>query len=366
MAQEEFSSNTVSRDLAERVKELECLYNISRIATIHKNDLDKALDLIIKEIPHGWQHPESVKAFLQYGDVQIGTKPAKEVSQFTTIQIGLELQGDLYVYFSENSIVPETFLREEQALLNQIGYEISSLIELDIKNKQEKIIQEKLRFSDRLNVLGELTAGIAHELNTPLGNIIGYSELLYKHESDLNKKSDLEKVLKSAKHSREIVKKLMFFSCEMPSQFKKGNINNLVNECLELLKIQLAEKQIRIEKELNEIPQVSLDPVQITQVIFNIVLNAIDAMEINGKLVVKTSVSKKELRISISDDGKGIPDNEIQRLFQPFYTNKGHNGTGLGLAVSHGIMQAHKGNIEVESVVGKGTTFTLIFSIHNE
>lgn len=365
MNQEDFNSNTLSRNLAERVKELECLYNISRIATIHKNDLPRALELIIKEIPNGWQYPESVKAYLKYGETEFGDQPVKEKSQAVVLQIGLEMKGELFVYFkNSNSEIVEVFLREEQALLNQIGYEISSLIELDLKRKKELIIQEKLRFNDRLSLLGELTAGIAHELNTPLGNIIGYTELLQKDEQNSIRKNDLEKVLKSAKHAREIVKKLMFFSCEMPTQFKKGNLNKLVTECLDLLRIQLHEKSIQVNTKLSdEIPEINLDSVQFTQVIFNIVLNAIDAMNSGGTLTITSSFAHKDLRLKISDTGKGIPKDEIARLFQPFYTNKSENGTGLGLAVSHGIVQAHKGRIEVDSTVNVGTTFTIILSL---
>lgn len=365
MNEEEFNSTTLSKNLAERVKELECLYNISRIATIHKNDLNKALELILNEIPNGWQYPNFVRAYLKYGENEVGTPPIKEKSQSVALQIGLEMKGELFVYFIEGNQKnsPEVFLREEQALLNQIGYEISSLIELDLKKKQEKLIQEKLRFNDRLNLLGELTAGIAHELNTPLGNIIGYTELLQKSESDGLKKNDLEKVLKSAKHAREIVKKLMFFSCEMPSQFKLTNLNKLVRECLDLLKIQISDKSIQVNTKLDEnLPELNLDAVQFTQVIFNVVLNAIDAMDSKGILMISTTVIQKEIRLKVSDNGKGIPPDEINRLFQPFYTNDKENGTGLGLAVSHGIVQAHKGRIEVDSTVGKGTTFTIILS----
>lgn len=366
MNEEEFSSNTLSKNLAERIKELECLYTISRIATVHKSDLPKALELIVNEIPSGWQYPKLVQAYLKYGESEVGIPPIKEKSQSVVLQIGLEMKGELYVYFKQTaeSGVPEGFLIEEQALLNQIGHEISSLIELDLTRQQEKAIQKKLRFSDRLNVLGELTAGIAHELNTPLGNIIGYSELLQKNESDSLKKHDLEKVLKSAKHAREIVKKLMFFSCEMPSQFKKVKLNPLVLDCLDLLKIQLGEKSIHVNTKLEEgLPELNLDTVQFTQVIFNIVLNAIDAMPTKGTLTVSSSSDQNEVRLKIADNGKGMLEDEMNSLFQPFYTNKGDKGTGLGLAVSHGIVQAHKGRIEVDSRLGEGTSFTVILSI---
>ena len=368
MKENDFNTNVLSKILSERVKELECLYTISRIATNHKNNLPKALELIVKEIPNGWQFPDLMQAFLKYGENEIGASPDIEKSQFVDLKIGNEMKGELYVYFAKHeSEIPEVFLSEEQSLLNQIGHEISSIIELDLKTKQEKITQEKLRSTDRLNVLGELTAGIAHELNTPLGNIIGYSELLNKKESDLVKKNDLERILKSAMHAREIVKKLMFFSCEMPTQFKKSDINKLIVESLDLLKIQFNDKYIKVESKLSEnLPLLVFDSFQMTQVIFNIVLNAIDAMDPFGLITISTESADNQILLSISDNGKGIPEEEISRLFQPFYTSKGHNGTGLGLAVTYGIIQAHKGSIEVQSTVGKGTTFTLNFPLNHE
>lgn len=366
MSQEFFDSTNLSKILSERVKELECLYTISRIASQYKNDIQLALEKIVAAIPSGWQYPTAMEAFLKYGDNEIGTPSTMEKAQYVDLAIGEEVIGKLMVYFKESKddATPEVFLKEEQALLNQIGHEVSNLIEIDRNNQREKLIQEKLRFNDRLSLLGELTAGIAHELNTPLGNIIGYSELLQKKESTIAKKHDLERILKSAKHAREIVKKLMFFSCDMPSQFKENDLNKLILDSLDLLKIQLNDKYIQAELDLhNDLPLFNLDAIQISQVVFNIVLNAIDAMSPFGTIRISTNIQKNDLFLIISDNGKGIPENELPRLFQPFYSNKGNNGTGLGLAVTYGIVQAHGGTIEVDSVVGEGTTFTLIFPI---
>lgn len=364
----DFKSIQLSKNLAERVKELECLYNISRIASTKKNEeLFPVLENILKEIPNGWQFPEQMEACLIYGSEQIGTMPVNKNYQYVHLQITEGISGELYVYFKDSGVSSDHFyfLREEQALLNQIGHEVASLIELSIQRKKELIIQEKLRASDRLNLLGELTAGVAHELNTPLGTIMGYSELLLKDESDSQRKNDLEKVIKSAKHAREIVKKLMFFSCEMPSQFKNTDLNNLVKECVDLLKIQLTEKNVSVKFHLQDsLPQIKLDSVQFTQVIFNILLNAIDAIKNSGTISITTSSVQNDLRLKITDTGKGMTDDEQKFLFQPFYSNKSETGMGLGLAVTHGIVQAHGGSIQVESELGRGTTFTIVLKLN--
>ncbi|MEZ4924303.1 MAG: ATP-binding protein [Crocinitomicaceae bacterium] len=361
-----FKIDDLSKNLSERVKELECLYNVSRIAIVHKNNVDKAIDLILNEIPKGWQFPERMGVYLEYGDVYKGEKNIKAKQQSVHLDINKELKGELTIYFKkeldENSI--DHFLPEEQSLLNQIGHEVSGLIDLDIRVKREKAIQEQLLHNDRLKLLSEITAGIAHEINTPLNNIIGYSQLLNKSQLSKQDKQDVEKVIKSAKHAREIVKKLMFFSCEMPSNFIPYNLNNLLNESLDLIKLKLNEKSIQINLKLDEqIPLVDMDPNQFTQVIFNIVLNAIDAMKLEGMLSVSTSYSNNDVRLRISDNGSGMTEEQKAKVFQPFYTNKKNNqGTGLGLAVSHGIVQAHGGRIEIDSTIGKGTTFTIILT----
>src|SRR5690606_10025000 len=172
----------------------------------------------------------------------------------------------------------------------------------------------------------------------------------------------LKKVIKSAKHAREIVKKLMFFSCEMPSNFKLVSLNKLIEEAADLLKLQLNDKSIKLAMNLAEdLPKLEMDPVQFTQVIFNMILNAIASMEAGGTLRIITTHVNKDIRLKIIDNGCGMSDNEQKRLFQPFYSaKKDKNGIGLGLAVSHGIVQSHGGRIEVESVPGKGTTFTIV------
>lgn len=363
MTTPDFNSDRLSKNLSERVKELECLYKIARIARLNKDDLDTQLSEIVKEIPNGWQHPDKMMAYLKFGTKEYGEIPTSKRFQSTIIHINADVKGELIVAYraEPNNLNTSIFLLEEQALLNQIGFDLSSLIELDLKKQKEILIEQKLRVNDRLNLLGEITAGIAHELNTPLGNILGYTELLIKGEKDTDKSRDLQKVLKSTIHAREIVKKLMFFSCEMPSQYKKINVNDLIRENIELLKIQLLEKSIVTHLNLAEgAPDIKLDPVQFSQVIFNIVLNAIDAMKPKGSLTITTVQVQKDFRLKITDNGIGISDEDKNKLFQPFYSTKDSPGTGLGLAVTHGIIQSHGGRIEVESQLGRGTTFTII------
>lgn len=350
-----------AKSLIERVKELECLYSIAQISGKYKSDLKKAISLILNEIPNGWQYPALMKAHLVFGNQTYGLPPQNNLYQSCKFELNTGLEGELFVYYATDKIPTNSpkFLIEEQSLLKQIVHEISGLIELDEKRQNDLLIDKILKHNDRLNLLGELTAGIAHELNTPLGNIIGFTELLLKSENDFRKINDLNRVMKSAKHASEIVKKLMFFSCEVPTQFKKHNLNKVINDCIDLLKVQINEKQIQVETDLNDqIPLFKFDSIQMTQVIFNLVINAIQAMDNKGELNITTQLNQNNVVLTVSDNGLGIPDERLKQIFQPFKSYK-NNGTGLGLAVTHGIVLAHGGKIRVESKLNKGTQFTI-------
>jgi len=266
------------------------------------------------------------------------------------------------VYYTN---IKHTFLDEEKPLLNKISIETASFIERFEQREKEKVIAEKMRFNDRLAVLGELTAGIAHELNTPLGNILGYAELLKNAEINPEKKADAQKIILSAKNAREIVKRLMYFSCEMPQQFGIGNINEQIAENIGLLQKQLTDNQVNLKLNLTDnLPLVRLDKIQFSQLLFNLVLNAINAMDYNGEITINTTVTDNDVLLSIKDNGKGISEENKPKMFQPFFTTKPKGkGTGLGLAVVHGIVQNHKGTIQVNSTLGKGTEFIITFPI---
>lgn len=355
----------ISQLLNERVKELNCLYEISKICQNYTQSLKVTINNIITAIPQGWQYPEQLKVYLIFDEENYGIKPKDKlaIKASSSIIINSVTRGKVIVYYEENKTL--SFLAEEQPLLDKIGIEISTFIERFEQRKKEELMAEKMRYNDRLTVLGELTAGIAHELNTPLGNILGYAELLNSSEVDLIKKADIKKIISSAKNAREIVKRLMYFSCEMPQQFGLANINEQIEENIGLLQKQLIDNQVQLELNLAEnIPLVRLDKLQFSQILFNLVLNAINAIETNGKITITTSLKEKNVVLRIIDNGNGMSEENKAKIFQPFFTTKPKGeGTGLGLAVVHGIVQNHKGTINVTSTLNKGTEFIIIFPI---
>lgn len=357
--------NVISRKLRERVKELSCLYDISRVAQQNAASLEATLTEVIRIIPQGWQYPEKMSACIRLDDTLYGDTRATYLYQYAFLEIGGKKRGTLEVFYKNETgkNKKEHFLPEEQKLIDQIAMDLSRIIESHEHREREKQMEARMQFNDRLSILGEFTAGIAHELNTPLGNILGYAQLLQDDETNRSKIKDLHKIVNSAMRAREIVKKLMFFSCEMPSQFKPADLNELVLENLDLINIQLRENKVKTILDLaDKVPPVRVDALQFSQVLFNLVLNAIYAMPSGGKLKIGTIPNEEFVMLTIEDDGVGIAKQDLSRIFEPFYSTKPTGeGTGLGLAVVHGIMKAHGGEIEARSEKGKGTLFTLKF-----
>lgn len=358
------NSENISNLLDERVKELNCLYEISKICQEYNQPFNATINEIIEAIPQGWQSPKKLKTYITFDKEVFGNNPkiTPPIVASSDIIIADEKRGEVVVYYKDNK---HTFLAEEQPLLDKVGTEIAIFVERFEQRENEKMMAEKMRYNDRLAVLGELTAGIAHELNTPLGNILGYAELLKKAEVNPVKKADAQKIISSAKNAREIVKRLMYFSCEMPQQFGVANINEQIEENIGLLQKQLTDNKVQLKLILaHNIPLARLDKLQFSQILFNLILNAIKAMDQKGEITITTALKSENIELRIKDNGIGINKENKTKIFQPFFTTKPKGeGTGLGLSVVHGIIQNHKGTINVSSEPNKGTEFIITFPI---
>ncbi len=222
---------------------------------------------------------------------------------------------------------------------------------------------KKIMQSERLALVGQLSANIAHELNNPLQGIVTFSHLLLEDNPDLdtNCQYSLEKIVGQANRCRDIIRGLLDFSRQRPPDKSFYNVNTIVDECISLVEKQALFHNIHVIKDFQEdIPLAFIDPSQIERVFMNMIINAAEAMEGSGTLQIVTRENKtaRDVEISFTDTGTGISEENIRKIFDPFFTTKdvGH-GTGLGLAISYGLVRSHKGSILVESEVGKGTTF---------
>jgi len=232
----------------------------------------------------------------------------------------------------------------------------------DVTDRAE--LERRLMQADKLSSIGLLAAGVAHEVNTPLAVISTYAQMLAKQISgDAQKAPLLEKIARQTFRASEIVNSLLNFSRTSRSEFAPLDLNKIVRETLTLIEHQFTQAKIRVDLELHSaLPRVKGDPGKLQQVFLNLFLNARDAMEAGGRLLVASFPEDGGVRVSVTDSGSGIAPENLPRIFDPFFTTKGaRKGTGLGLSVSYGIVREHGGDIEVESRLGEGTRFLLVF-----
>ena len=238
-------------------------------------------------------------------------------------------------------------------------------LEEKVKKRTEELItvQSQMAQSEKLASLGRLSAGVAHEINNPLGGILTFSMLALEDcDEDHPLRQDLEVIVKQTMRCREIVKGLLDFARQTSTSATITEINSIVEKTLSLLENQAIFHNIRIVKKFDaSLPEAHIDAGQLQQIVVNIVLNAVDAMEENGVLTVETMTvpETQEVLIRISDTGKGIPQEIMPFIFEPFFTTKKvGKGTGLGLSIVHGIVTRAGGKVEVASSP-QGATFTV-------
>lgn len=223
-------------------------------------------------------------------------------------------------------------------------------------------VEEELRHAERLAVVGRFAAGVAHEINNPIGNIIGIAKLMQKNISDEEIKADIDIIIKDAHRCGRIVKDLLAYSRQSPPKKEQVSLQEIIDDAVKAVSHNLDSRKIEFVKEFHSALQdIFVDPLQISQVLSNILLNAVQSIESSGTIRIKTSIiSDNMAEISISDTGVGIDDKIKDKIFYPFFTTKAvGEGTGLGLAISYGIVQNHGGELLAESRKGQGSTFTV-------
>jgi signal transduction histidine kinase len=352
--------------LKERVKELTCLYEVTSIIVNSDYDqLETSLEAIVYCLKRAWQFEDDTEAFLSVGDYQVKTDDFNpEMVKITSdIKLFNKIDGKVVVGYPSDKYAGSDFLKEEQILLNNVGLAIGNLLERKQIRDSEAATRRQMERTDRLHILGEITAGIAHELNTPLANILGFAELLQESILDKDANRDLKKIVDNAIFSREIVKKLMFFACEMPQEMKTVTLKPVIENVLNLLTPSLREKKINLTKSFsNDSMELRADTVQLTQVLFNLIMNAAYYSPIGGRIDVTVTDKVNKISICITDEGEGVPPENEDKVFEPFFTTKPIGvGSGLGLSVVHGIIKSHKGAISHKPNIPKGTIFTVDF-----
>jgi two-component system, NtrC family, sensor kinase len=265
-----------------------------------------------------------------------------------------------------------------QGELAVLGRTFNSMVE-GLQESQQKLLrafenmaetlqetQKELLQKEKLASMGQLAAGVAHELNNPLGTILLYSNVVYKEtpENDSHRE-DLQRVIAETNRCKSIVRNLLDFARQNQIMARPTELNDLLRRLTTEQAPNPKFQNVRIALDLDsEVPAIQADPLQLTQVFINLLENGAEAMETKGggTLTVKTRLAPlgQGVRVSVTDQGMGISEENRAKLFNPFYTTKPvGKGTGLGLAIVYGIVKMHRGQIQVQSEEGKGTTFTI-------
>ena len=229
-----------------------------------------------------------------------------------------------------------------------------------LKENQAMLIQ-----AEKLASMGQLSASIAHEINNPLSGVLIYTNLLSKKiaKGDLDKEvllNYLSKIDFELTRSTHLIGSLLAFARQSEPIMEKVDVNKILIRALDITIPAGSRNEIKVEKELHALPEVTADSDQLQQVFINLIMNAVQAMPEGGNITFLTFVENSQVKICVKDTGCGIPPENMGKIFTPFFsTKKDVKGVGLGLPVSYGIMQRHHGKIEIESKVGEGSSFTV-------
>lgn len=351
--------------LVKKNRELSCLYGIVQISSDADRSFNEKLQAIADHLLTAFQYPDLASAQIVldgksyqtpgfesapdrlWEDVVVEDKVQGRVSVGYRKQVGIN--------FEENPVV----WADEQSLLKVVARQLAFILK-----KQE--LKDQLKHADRLATIGQLAAGIAHELNNPLGDILGFAQLA-SSRPDLAEETyaDLVKIVKSALYAREVIKKILLFSRQSLPQATKADLNAMIRDWLDFINFRCAKNNIEVVLDLDDnLPQISGDPAQLNQALVNLIINAIHAMADGGRLTIKTGRKDEGIIVVVEDTGTGIPDAILDQIFLPFFTTKEvDQGTGLGLSVVYGIVKEHGGTVSVRTQEGRGSAFELYLPI---
>jgi PAS domain S-box-containing protein len=314
-----------------------------------------------------YQEPEAMlaRSFLEFVDPQYRQVVARWQSP-------LQRRASAPRIFEMKGVKKDGSKFDLEGLSFPTTYEGRPAIQTHIRDiTHKKHLEEHLSRTEKLAALGQLAAGVAHEINNPLGGILVYSYLLLEDlEPGIPERTQVEKIIKEATRCKEIVQGLLEFSRHMPSKMMPLNINTVIEEVISLMENHLQFQSIRLVQQLDpHLPPVLGDKNKLEQVFINLLLNSGESMQGEGRLTISTAAAPEGnlVLIRFKDTGPGIPEAYRSRLFDPFFTTKKvGKGVGLGLSISYGIIQKHLGRIYVERTGPEGTVFVIELPVHRQ
>jgi two-component system NtrC family sensor kinase len=270
-----------------------------------------------------------------------------------------DMLGIIRIYFSE----PREFLDEELSFVGAVAETCACAIDKATMIEEQKSQYDQLALhTEKLSALGRMAAGIAHEINNPLAGILLFSSRIRKKVTEEGPiKEGLDVIIQETQRCKGIIQDLLEFSRDKEPEKAEANINDIIEKALGILENEFRIHHISIERDLSgEMPSILLDVNLIQQVFVNLLINAVEAIQENGVITIQSYVNSngESVGVGVADTGSGIQPDDMAKIFEPFFSSK-KNGTGLGLAVSYGIVQKHRGNIQVSSQLGEGSRFTV-------
>jgi PAS domain S-box-containing protein len=315
----------------------------------------------------------SAEAILGYEAYEVAGKFMKDILNPLALLAQETLQGNNNYLFFEIEVLTKTgnsvSVEVSTLLLKNDAGEVNCIVLILTNLKERKEMERQIRRADKMATLGQLAAGIAHEIRNPLAGISGAVQILSDGTTDTGRKEILDEILERIKSLNDAINNFLLFTRPAPLQLSPTSINEVIQSIFFLINGQAETQGINITEEYDDnLPLIMADSEQLQQVILNIAINALQAIteNYNGKEKSIKFKSYKDIYtdqivIEITDTGKGISEEKIDKIFNPYYTTKSE-GTGLGLSIAQRIVEEHHGNITVESEIGKGTTFKVILN----
>jgi two-component system, NtrC family, sensor kinase len=351
--------------LRERVKELTCLYDILHLVTESEHGLAPLLQGIAEILPRACQHPEVAEAQILLDGRTYQTDGFSHVANVLSADIvrGETHRGRVDVGYTARppKAHASPFLPEERILVEAVARDVGLIAERIEAEERKARLEEQLRHADRLATVGQLATGVAHELNEPLANALGFTQLALKDPAlSEQTRQDLDRVISASLRARDTIRRLLLFARQTPPEMAPFDLNDLIEDVLTFFEGRFQQQRIRVARRLaaGPLPRVNGDRSQIRQVLVNLVVNAAQAMPRGGRLMLTTRAAEARVVVVVEDNGVGMVEEVRQQAFLPFFTTKDvDEGTGLGLSVVHGIVTAHQGTIRVDSEPGVGSRF---------
>lgn len=369
-----------THDLEKRVKELKCLYQVGSLLSTPNISLGDLIQKTAVLLPAGWQYPSITCARIVLEGIECKTENFEKANwrQSSDIKVAGQNHGSVEVgYLEERSELDEgPFLKEERNLIDAIAEELGRFLERARTEKEKEKIEAQLRQAQKMEAIGRLAGGMAHDFNNVLTAIRGYSDLaLMKLPGKGPPRKDIENVREASIRAAKLTEQLLLLSRPQPVTFKSLNLNKVISDLLKMFERVIGEN-FPIVTDLDPVLRsVYADVGHMEQTIMNMVVNAKDAMPEGGEITIRTEnadigrdycVTHSYARpgqfvcLSIEDTGVGMDNWTMTHIFEPFFTTKDQKkGTGLGLSIVYGIVRQHKGWMDVESTLGEGSTFKI-------